>query len=273
MRNPLRDPRYTVIFTAKRRMGRVLCSPTVGAAVRRMGRGVVFSKHLRIDTRSSEVSDVSRARLFWGLYEGAEIRLLKRHLMPTSTIVDLGASLGVLSSAAARQVGGRVRMICVEANPELIRLAERNIGANAPLAEVTVIHGAVDGDARPGEIVSFRKGMKEHTGASLARVATEVATGSDGAFSAPVVRLGTLLSDYHITDEYVLLADIEGAEAGLFLSEEAALEGCCQMIVEFHDTEFRGIFYSASDLRQIALSKGFECVATYGSVSVLNRMT
>lgn len=267
MRNPLRDPNNRAIFAAKRKVAALLRAPIFGAAVRKVGRGIVRSKGLRIDTRSPEISDVSRARLFWGIYEGAEMRLLKNHLLPTSTIVDLGASIGVLSAAAARQLGGQVRMICVEANPGLLALAERNVRSNAPLADVTVIHGAVDCETPSGEMVSFRKGAVEHTGSALARGAD-----SSASFSAPAVRLGELLSDCGVTGGYLLLADVEGAEAGLFLNDSASLDACRQMIVEFHDTEFQGIPYSSEQLRKIAESRGFQTVASYGVVSVLNRV-
>lgn len=90
--------------------------------MRRVVRGVVFTRRLRIGTWSSEVSDVTPREVALGIYEGAEMRLLNDHL----------------SAAAARRSGSRVRMICAAANPELLVLAERNVRGNAPLADLTV---------------------------------------------------------------------------------------------------------------------------------------
>ena len=231
----LRNTDNPRVITAKKRMAEILCSEPIGALINRWTGGVVPAYGLRVETRSPVVSNTVRARLFWRLYEGAEVRMVRAHMRPTPCIIDLGTSLGVLGAVACRTVPGGARVIGVEANPDLLRVARQNLSCNAPdspYADVTVAHGAIDYSRPPGASVAFdASGI--HVGAALA------AAGGTRTFSAPVVRLGSLLAQNGVYT-YTLLMDIEGAESGVLLDEPEALDQCQQMIVEFHDTDYDG---------------------------------
>ncbi|MEL6189728.1 MAG: hypothetical protein AAFU79_34325, partial [Myxococcota bacterium] len=60
-----------------------------------------------------------------GLYEVDEVEVLRRVVRPGDRVLDVGAAVGVGTMAAAEVVGSD-RVWAVEANPELIALADRN---------------------------------------------------------------------------------------------------------------------------------------------------
>lgn len=250
------------MIKAKVMIARALCSPPLTASLRRITGGIVPSRGMRIDTRSPEVSDYARGQLLWGLYEGAECRMVRRHLRPRPWLVDLGASLGVLTSYAARMMGD-VDVLFVEANPRLLPLAQRNLARNAPRARVHPVHGAV-AYGTSATHVHFES-TTEHTAARLATDRSQ-----PPAFSAPVVRLGDLLEGRGI-DDFVLLMDIEGAEAGLLYEDPDSLNSCRQLIVELHQSRHGGREMTPQDLLGRLIHLGFRLVENYGSVAVLER--
>ena len=261
----LRNTEHRRIMWLKRQVARLLCSFPVASLVCFVTRGIVPSRGMLFDTRSSEVSDSTRAQLFWRIYESAEVRLVRDHLRDTRCLVDLGCSLGVLASVAASRMSPRSRLVCVEANPDLIELARRNIRRNAPHVRAKVIHGALDYSQDTASQVSFERG-KNHTASAL----TEDGHPTDG-FWAPALQLNELLASERI-EEFSLLADIEGAEAGLLSMDGASLRNCRQIVIELHDATFAGRSVSQDDLLQQALALGFEVSASYGSVYVLQRV-
>jgi FkbM family methyltransferase len=262
LRNPLRDPNRGSVISAKRRAARVLTHPRVGRLASRIFGGRIPSVGVRVDTRSALVTDSSRAQLLWRIYEGAEHRLVRRHLRPADTIVELGTSIGFLSSVALQTARGTRRFVGVEANPGLIALAQRNIRDNAPGTEATVVHGAVDYSVAPGTPVPFSVGT-QHTGARVGSDATS-------SFLAPAMTLSGVLADHDVVD-YTLLADIEGGEAGLLLHDVEALQHCRQAVLELHDTALDGRRITVADLREAAQGAGFRIVDSYGPVVVLTR--
>ena len=249
---------------AKKRVAAALCAPATGAGVRVLTRGRVPSRGRRFDTVSPAVSDTTRAQLFFGLYEGAEIRMAKRHLRDTACLIDLGCSIGVLAAFAGERVVARGQIFGVEANPGLIELARANIARNVPHVEAQVVHGAIDYSHEPGSTAQFLKTF-DHTASALAADG-----GSDVAFTAPVVRLSDIVSTANI-DRFTLLADIEGAEAGLLIDDAPSLSRCDQVLIELHETRYSGRVYTADELLDLALALGFVVEASYGNVYVLNR--
>jgi len=259
----LRNPDNRGAMAVKQWVDNILCSSAVGHVIAMVTGGVVPIYGLRIDTRSSVVSPQVPAQLLWRIYESAELRLLDRYLCITECIVELGTSLGVVASAAARRLPAGGRFIGVEANPELIEIAYCNITRNAPAIDTEVIHGAIDYSSPRGSSVMFSSNSS-HTASKLMQAT------ADGEFSAPVIRLGNLLRERGITD-YVLIMDIEGAEAGLLLRDPQSLTLCRQILVELHNTEYDSQPYTCTELRSRIEELGFRVKAQYGNVMVFNR--
>ena len=76
-----------------------------------------------------------------GRYENHEADALMRHLRPGDRMLDLGAGLGFLCALAAG-VLGEDSVLGVEAGPETVKLARRNLAVNG-FPGVKVLRGAV----------------------------------------------------------------------------------------------------------------------------------
>ena len=259
IRNYFRDPERRTIMSAKKSVAAAACSAPVGRTISRAFRGVIPSAGVKVDTNSRLVTDRSRAQLFFGLYEGAEQRLARRRLDPAETVVELGTSIGFVSSVAMRATGAS-RLIGVEANPGLLDLARRNVMSNCSGVEVDIVHGAISYGHALGDEVPFSTGGL-HTGSRMT---------PDGAtsFVAPAMTLASVLERYDISS-YTLIADIEGAEADVFLNDQAALRGCRQALVELHSTTAGSAQLSIADVRTLAVEAGFRVTYAYGPVVVL----
>ncbi|MDP3196025.1 FkbM family methyltransferase [Tabrizicola sp.] len=156
-----------------------------------------------------------------GRYENHEADALLLHLRPGDRLLDLGAGLGFICALAAG-VLGEDAVMGVEAGPETVKLARRNLVANG-VPGVKVLKGAVVG-AGAGE-VDF--GQRPAFWASSLK-------GPDGwPESAEVIRvparpLGKLLARFAPT---AICCDIEGGELEVLTQP---LPGVRLVVVETH---------------------------------------
>jgi FkbM family methyltransferase len=188
-----------------------------------------------VDGVSLEVPDAElgpglRHALGTGLYEHREAHALSTHLKSSDRVLDLGAGCGYLSILAAGFVGpGRVA--AVEPNPALLPVIAGNVARN-DLAPITVLHGAAVPGEGGGEVPLFRR--EGFWSGSTAR-------GKGGlrdSIEVPALGIGALFTDLRPT---VLVADIEGAEEGLF---DAGLPDPVRLaVIELHPAQYgaRGI--------------------------------
>jgi hypothetical protein len=56
-----------------------------------------------------------------GRYDSGEVRILRRVLRPTDRVLELGAGIGLVSTAAA-EINGPENVVAKEANPNLVPL-------------------------------------------------------------------------------------------------------------------------------------------------------
>ena len=156
-----------------------------------------------------------------GRYENHEADALMRHLRLGDRMLDLGAGLGFLCALAAG-VLGEDSVLGVEAGPETVKLARRNLAANG-FPGVKVLKGAVVASGE-GE-VEF--GLRPAFWASALR-------GPEGwPENAEVIRvparpLGKLLAKFAPT---VISCDIEGGELEVLAGP---LPGVRLVVVETH---------------------------------------
>ncbi len=156
-----------------------------------------------------------------GRYENHEADALLLHLRPGDRLLDLGAGLGFICALAAR-VLGEAAVAGVEAGPETVKLARKNLAANG-YPGVRVMRGAVVG-AGEGE-VEF--GQRPAFWASALQ-------GPEGwPENAEVIRvparpIGKLLARFAPT---VISCDIEGGEREVLVQP---LPGVRLVVVETH---------------------------------------
>jgi FkbM family methyltransferase len=156
-----------------------------------------------------------------GRYENHEADALLLHLRPGDRMLDLGAGLGFICALAAG-VLGEAAVMGVEAGPETVKLARRNLAANG-YPGVKVLKGAVVGTGE-GE-VEF--GQRPAFWASALK-------GPEGwPETAEVIRvparpIGKLLAKFAPT---VISCDIEGGELEVLTQP---LPGVRLVVVETH---------------------------------------
>lgn len=177
-----------------------------------------------------------------GRYENHEADALLMHLVPGDRFLDLGAGIGFICAIAAGVLGENA-VAGVEAGPETVKLARKNLAVNG-FAGVRLMRGAVVGTGE-GE-VEF--GQRPAFWASALQ-------GPEGwPENAEVIRvparpIGTLLAKLAPT---VICCDIEGGELEVLTQP---LPGVRLVVVETHSQ-----VYGAAGVEKIGtalMAQGF----------------
>ena len=252
-------------YTLKRIAARILCNPVAGRLISAAFRDQVPSRGVRVDTSSPSVLPSTKAALFWGIYESAEARFVQSYLRRDLDVVELGSSLGVISAQIARRLGPSGTLICVEANPHLIGVIEKNVRRNCALARNRIVHGAL----------SYDRGEKRsHVAFAIDadNTASSLAGGGVGGevVQVPALTLGELLNE-HGVGEYTLVSDVEGAEIG-FIENDGELSRCRQLIIELHEADWGGRHFTVEEMREtLERRHGFRTRARHGPVFVFEK--
>src|SRR5690349_5654721 len=78
-------------------VARLLCNALTGRLIAAMHRDRIPFGRLTIDTAHGVISARTKARIFFGIYESAEVRCIRTRLRNDLDVVELGSSIGVLS--------------------------------------------------------------------------------------------------------------------------------------------------------------------------------
>jgi FkbM family methyltransferase len=179
--------------------------------------GCVFSvDSLSIPTRL-------KSRFALDQYEGAERYLVKRYLIPSLPVIELGAGAGVVSCIVNRRLDDPCHHIVVEPNPSLIPLLAANRDRNG-------LHFRIVNRA-------YAYG-RQSVDLDLSRdfVTASVCTTSTRMVHVPATSLRQLI-DAAGFDLCSLICDIEGSELDLLRHELPCLtKQVARFIVEFHST-------------------------------------
>ena len=136
-----------------------------------------------------------------------------------------------------------------------------NIANNTSLRNVRCVHGAIDdsGDA----FVNLDVGPSN--------VSARVCEASKPGRTVPATTLAAVIEKAGVGD-FILVSDIEGAEAGMFDRDADALTRCRRMIVELHEATYGGRTYGVPDLiEMVHTNTGMRMRERYGPVCVFDR--
>ncbi len=244
----------------------LLCHRVVGAGLATLFGDRIPTRGMRVHTDSPRIANETKAALFWGIYERAEIDFVRRHLDGDLDVVELGGGIGVLSCAILRGMVDGAKLVTVEADPALAGLLERNIASNHPGRRYSIVRQAVSYPPGPGTAVDFIVGDSIVTG----RVAAAGDAAGGEVRSVPATTLSRILEENEIGD-YALVADIEGAEAQILLHDVPGLARCREIIIELHDTEVDGARFSIQDLVDRIEALGFRLIDRYAGVCAFRR--
>lgn len=252
-------PRVTLFV--KRMLAYFARHPVVGMIVGYLFNDVIPFHGLPIDVRGSGIPAANKAALAWGIYESAEYRFVRDHLLHDLPVIELGSSIGAISSAIAHRLCSGQFLICVEANPALIPTLETNLEKHGSHLNATVVHAAVCYDA---DFVRFAVADNNLVSSMASNCESET-------IEVRTVTLASLAGRFPGMP-FQLVADIEGAELELLLRDAASLRLCRLMIIELHNTRRGEQTYSRDFLQELIVDAGFTVADHYGSVVVCQRL-
>lgn len=257
----MRRTTLSTASTLKIQLSRLVASDGAGHVIGALTRKRIRHQGLSFDTRDDEFSPRVRAQMFWGAYEGAETRMVRSSLHGSTTVVELGSSLGVTTAHIAAVMSPHGRLICVEANPALIPGLRQRMIPRTTALQFEVLHAAVVDYCGSARLALGRQTVGSRVGAPRA---------GESAVQVPALTLREILRKSAV-GEFDLVSDIEGSEASFLLQDPAALSHCKRAIIELHETTVNGRTVSVFELLDAAMAAGFQIVRRHGPVVVLTR--
>jgi FkbM family methyltransferase len=163
--------------------------------------------HLRLDACDS-------LGLRQGAYEPYECRLLESLVVPGTTVIDVGANIGLYTLRFARAAGDTGRVYAFEPEPENLRLLAHNLRTNG-CGNVTVVPKAVAARTGTARLFLSADNLGDH----------RLVDPGDGRPSMPVPTVA--LDDWfagHAGPIALVKMDIQGAEIQALAGMGALLE-------------------------------------------------
>ena len=156
-------------------------------------------------------------------YEPAKTAVLRRHLRPGMTFVDVGVNKGDYSLLAARLLGDRGRVLAVEPEPENCAWFRHSVALNG-YRSIDLLEAALsDSDGEATLHLGRHSGW--HTLVAGVR-------GRDrGTITVPTRTLDGVLAERGIETVDVMKIDVEGAELQVLRGARGALSGDRPLLV------------------------------------------
>ena len=219
-------------------------------------------RNFRFSTAGAGMKKWVEASIFWGFYEGAEIRFIEKHFKGDTDVLELGASSGIVSSHIIAKMKSGHRLVSVEANKGLTTVWTENTRRhNVNGVRSELLHAAI---YYHGDTVMF--GISSNTTESQLTGTGDNMT----ATRVPALTLSSIVQRSELK-EYSLFSDIEGAEIDVLLEDDEALNRCRNIFIELHEANHNGRRYAVDEIVSIIEDKGFRLIDRYGSVCFFTR--
>ncbi|MEK9569617.1 MAG: FkbM family methyltransferase [Paracoccaceae bacterium] len=205
------------------------------------------------------VSDSDAASIFFGIWESAELRFVKKYINNRSgTIIELGSSVGVLASALSKRLNNH-NFYLVEASPINVSILEKVVAHLGGNNNFSIINKAV---AYNTEAVFF-----DHVGTISSSIYNSGQCKNSSYITT--ISLSSIVSK--IVNEngmspngFTLISDIEGAEGEIFFNDIDSLSLCKTLITELEETDA----FSKSVQINMLKAYGFKLQEFYDNVYV-----
>jgi FkbM family methyltransferase len=239
-----------MIKTLKLLTIKILTSDSVGRIIRRIYHNRIPNNSRIIYTYSPFITNRVVSLLYFNAYETAELRFIKKYLRTDLPVVELGASIGVVSMQIAAKT--KENVYCIEANPNLIDTIRKNFNQNH-LTNFSVFNYIIANSAEPYYFIPWG----DNTTGQISNVNHPEST------PVPSVSLTDFLHEKNI-GEFILVSDIEGAEIQLLKDDSASFKECRQIIIELHDKEFKNERFTVNNMVDLFIKLGFRVVDRFG---------
>ncbi|MBC5833299.1 FkbM family methyltransferase [Flavobacterium sp. F372] len=210
--------------------------------------------NLRIDISNPVIRKRIAASLYFKTYESAEVRFISKYLKDyDGTIVELSASIGVVSSTLAK-ANPKATLYSFEADKRFIPIIENNFKINNITNAncFNEIIGASGYEFIPGE---------DNTMGKISKTTSE---------SNQMTSLSLLIKKYNFS-EFVLVSDIEGAEYFVLSEDNAVFNAIPLLIIELHPIIIENKLISVEALKARIEFLGYQILEQYGSNIVAKR--
>jgi FkbM family methyltransferase len=186
-----------------------------------------------------------------GEYDPEVYHFLRTKSRRGTTILDVGANIGVFTVPLAKELAPDTKLLSVEASPSLASVLLQNVTANA-LQNVTVVNCAAS-NGKNSEM-NFFEAPASHFG--MGSMAPQF--GSE-PIRVPAKSLDTLLRDFDVREVSAIKVDVEGFEADVFEGAEKLLTTQFPSILfEFADwAEERALSGGVGRSQEILLGYGY----------------
>lgn len=193
-----------------RRLARRLIKPGLYRAI-----DAVFPHGLprRINGEPIRLS-MHASRFYPASYEPEKAKFLRRHCLPATTAIDIGAHFGVFTVIMARAVGPEGRVLSLEPTPSTRATLGRTVVDNGCEAVVTIRPEAVC--ARDGHSLLLTSPHRGDMGNGL----VAQGSGAPGRIEVPTTRLDSLVDEGPVS---CIKIDAEGAELDILRGAGATL--------------------------------------------------
>ncbi len=226
-------------------VAKILTNPIIGFLISKFYSDLLPFKGLKIYTNSDLIMNKTKAQIYWHIYEGAEIKFIHKYFPSGFDTIELGSSIGVVSSFIRSKMSKENKLICVEAFPDLCDLTIKNLQLNAAYDNSKVFNLAVNYSEDNANIF-FNSGSSNTTGfISKNKISKKSIIISKTSLSK--------IKDNNNIGEYILVMDIEGAEIEIILNEEKSLKDCKYLFVELHDINYDKTLYTVDYMINILI--------------------
>jgi FkbM family methyltransferase len=179
-------------------------------------RGQARIDGIRLPLSPAIISPSMEWTLAKGRYEWGEARVIQ----PGDAVLELGAGIGFVSSYIRRNTGAG-RIVCVEANPDLVPYIEKVHRLNG-IENTVVLNGVAQVEVRSANVPFYCR--KDFWASSM-----EATSPYERCVEVPSLNFATLLATHKPN---VLIMDIEGGELALFSAD--ALPHVQAIVLEVH---------------------------------------
>jgi len=218
---------------------------------------------VKVPLKNSPLDPKTRRRLMRGSYELAECDLVRHFVKPGEQILELGASVGIVTCFLSRQAGPTGRLVCVEADARLKVPFEAQLALNGVRAVwVNALCCPLWQDQVPARIAqqSFQQSEQTLSGRAVA--------GPTSGQSPPWLTALAICQQTNL-EPSALVMDIEGTEAVWSEYPPNLPDSIGLVIAEFHP-RLMGSKVAGRAVQAI-LEKGFVVSALHGTVLAFER--